>query len=191
MSMSNGFLSKEEIDSLLNGSDDSSSNAGVNDNSVNLLSDIEKDLLGEIGNISMGSASTALYQIINQKVNITTPVVSITTLKEIKEISKAKEVNGRRYSGFNLLNESDLKLFKEISDGSYLISGFNNKLLRKKLYEDSGNQKNISKMTRTLAKLRKHGIIKKAARKNNYYLTAKGRRITTSLQLYTGKEILA
>ena len=85
MSMSNGFLSQEEIDSLLNGSDDSSSNAGVNDNSVNLLSDIEKDLLGEIGNISMGSASTALYQIINQKVNITTPVVSITTLKEIKE----------------------------------------------------------------------------------------------------------
>ena len=85
MSMSNGFLSQEEIDSLLKGSDDSSSNAGVNDNSVNLLSDIEKDLLGEIGNISMGSASTALYQIINQKVNITTPVVSITTLKEIKE----------------------------------------------------------------------------------------------------------
>ncbi len=85
MSMSNGFLSQEEIDSLLNGSDDSSSNTGSNDNSVNLLSDIEKDLLGEVGNISMGSASTALYQIINQKVNITTPVVSITTLKEIKE----------------------------------------------------------------------------------------------------------
>lgn len=85
MSMSNGFLSQEEIDSLLNGSDDSSSNTGSNDNSVNLLSDIEKDLLGEIGNISMGSASTDLYQIINQKVNITTPVVSITTLKEIKE----------------------------------------------------------------------------------------------------------
>lgn len=85
MSMSNSFLSQEEIDSLLNGSDDSPSNAGANDNSVNLLSDIEKDLLGEIGNISMGSASTALYQIINQKVNITTPVVSITTLKEIKD----------------------------------------------------------------------------------------------------------
>lgn len=85
MSMSNSFLSQEEIDSLLNGSDDSPSNAWANDNLVNLLSDIEKDLLGEVGNISMGSASTALYQIINQKVNITTPVVSITTLKEIKE----------------------------------------------------------------------------------------------------------
>ena len=32
----------------------------------------------------MGSASTALYQIINQNVNITTPVVSLTTLKDMK-----------------------------------------------------------------------------------------------------------
>lgn len=83
--MSNGFLSQEEIDSLLNGGDDRSaeaSNANSNDDG---LTEVEKDLLGEIGNISMGSASTALYQIINQKVNITTPVVSVTNLKDIKE----------------------------------------------------------------------------------------------------------
>ena len=79
--MSNGFLSQEEINSLLNGATDDKKKE--NDN--NSLTDIEKDMLGEIGNISMGSASTALYQIINQKVNITTPVVTVTTLKEIKE----------------------------------------------------------------------------------------------------------
>lgn len=82
MSMSNGFLSQEEIDSLLNGDSESGKEKEVN---LEKLSDIEKDLLGEIGNISMGSASTALYQIINQQVNITTPKVSITTLREIKE----------------------------------------------------------------------------------------------------------
>ena len=82
--MSNGFLSQEEIDSLLGGGDEKSTTV-ANNVSESTLSDIEKDLLGEIGNISMGSASTALYQIINQKVNITTPVVSITTLSEIKE----------------------------------------------------------------------------------------------------------
>ncbi|MGL5152065.1 MAG: flagellar motor switch phosphatase FliY [Clostridium sp.] len=82
--MSNGFLSQEEIDSLLNGGDSSQSEESVTTPTVE-LSDVEKDLLGEVGNISMGSASTALYQIINQKVNITTPVVSITSLKEIKE----------------------------------------------------------------------------------------------------------
>lgn len=77
--MSNGFLSQEEIDSLLNGGGSSDKIIG------NDLTEIEKDLLGEIGNISMGSASTALYQIIGQSVNITTPVVSMTTLGEIKK----------------------------------------------------------------------------------------------------------
>ncbi len=78
--MSNGFLSQEEIDSLLNG-------GGLSPEppQEEILSDIEKDLLGEIGNISMGSASTALSQIINQQVNITTPVVSVTTLKTLKD----------------------------------------------------------------------------------------------------------
>lgn len=75
--MSNGFLSQEEIDSLLNG--------GSESKEPELISDLERDLLGEIGNISMGSASTALYQLINKQVNITTPKVRITTLKEIKE----------------------------------------------------------------------------------------------------------
>ena len=81
--MSNGFLSQEEIDSLLNGSGgDPSPDLGSNDEEI--IKDIEKDLLGEIGNISMGSASTALSQIINQQVNITTPVVTINTVNEIK-----------------------------------------------------------------------------------------------------------
>lgn len=80
--MSNGFLSQEEIDALLNGGADSSPEPSKVD--LPELSDLEKDLLGEIGNISMGSASTALSQIINQPVNITTPVVSMTTLESLK-----------------------------------------------------------------------------------------------------------
>ena len=75
--MSSSFLSQEEIDSLLKGTGE--------DSSIDSLTEIEKDLLGEIGNISMGSASTALYQLINKQVNITTPKVKVTTLKDIKE----------------------------------------------------------------------------------------------------------
>lgn len=81
--MSNGFLSQEEIDSLLSGG--GGAQEPSKDNDDELLSDIEKDLLGEIGNISMGSASTALAQVLNQPVNITTPVVTLTTLKQLKE----------------------------------------------------------------------------------------------------------
>lgn len=81
MIMSNGFLSQDEINALLNG--ENSDNNKQNEELGELTGD-EKDLLGEIGNISMGSASTALYQIINQNVNITTPVVTMATLAEIK-----------------------------------------------------------------------------------------------------------
>lgn len=49
------------------------------------LSDLEKDIIGEVGNISMGSASTALSDMIGKKVSITTPVVSVTTLKRMRE----------------------------------------------------------------------------------------------------------
>lgn len=90
MGMSNNFLSQEEINALLSGEDISSSenqntSSDVNVADAELITDLDKDLLGEIGNISMGSASTALYQLINQQVNITTPVVTVTTLREIKE----------------------------------------------------------------------------------------------------------
>lgn len=87
--MSNGFLSQEEIDALLNGEekDEAASSEEVQeqDGDTLNLSDVEKDLLGEIGNISMGSASTALSTIINQQVNITTPVVTLTTLRKLKD----------------------------------------------------------------------------------------------------------
>ena len=83
MGMSNDLLSQEEINALLSGEDSSDTSTDKADEE--LITEIDKDLLGEIGNISMGSASTALYQLINQKVNITTPVVSVTTLKEIRQ----------------------------------------------------------------------------------------------------------
>lgn len=84
--MSNGFLSQEEIDALLNGGgNDTATNNTIVEDDEKALTDIEKDLLGEVGNISMGAAATALYQIINNKVNITTPSVNLTTLRKIKE----------------------------------------------------------------------------------------------------------
>ena len=78
--MSDGFLSQEEIDLLLNGG-----GSPLEDKNEDVLSEVERDLLGEVGNISMGSASTALSTIVSQQVNITTPVVSLTTLSELKK----------------------------------------------------------------------------------------------------------
>lgn len=99
MSNDNGFLSQEEIDALLNGGDNSKGNdeseekapeqndlqSNETTNANEEITDVERDILGEIGNISMGSASTALSTIIGQKVNITTPQVKITSLSELKD----------------------------------------------------------------------------------------------------------
>jgi len=63
-------------------------------------------------------------------------------------------------------------------------------MIRKRLYENSEDKKIINKVTRLLAKLKAHGIIKKVARKNKYYLTTNGRKILNSILLYTKKILL-
>lgn len=98
--MSDDMISQEEIDALLNGglapggdapAGDAGTDAGIGDAGSSssqfddVLSDMEKDALGEIGNISMGSAATTLSVLLNRKVSITTPTVSVATMSIIKE----------------------------------------------------------------------------------------------------------
>lgn len=80
--MSDGFLSQEEIDALLRGEPAASPDVAP-DVAVD-LSDMEKDALGEIGNISMGGAATTLSILLGRRVSITTPRVSLTDLKTIQ-----------------------------------------------------------------------------------------------------------
>lgn len=72
-----GMLSQEEINALLGNMDASASGSSSNA-SGDTLSPEEKDAIGEISNICMGTAATTLYSLVNQKVVITTPVVEIT-----------------------------------------------------------------------------------------------------------------
>ncbi|WP_026660377.1 flagellar motor switch phosphatase FliY [Butyrivibrio sp. AC2005] len=96
-----GMLSQEEINALLAGMDSGGGDAGGGDAPAadaggdapaapsggsgfvageideSLLNDEEKDAIGEVANISMGSSATTLYSLVNQKVNITTPQVEL------------------------------------------------------------------------------------------------------------------
>lgn len=93
--MSDGQLSQEEIDALLgqkktpDGQPSTSSTGLPPDHSETAgeqghhMSDLEQDVLGEIGNISFGSAATALSTILNQKVEITTPTVRLVNRKNL------------------------------------------------------------------------------------------------------------
>ncbi|SFP07785.1 flagellar motor switch phosphatase FliY [Salibacterium halotolerans] len=97
--MNDDMLSQEEINELLKsveggdgGSDDngqaspgSSADEPGELNVEDYLSAVEQDALGEIGNISFGSSATALSQLLNQKVEITTPVVSIVERRRLDE----------------------------------------------------------------------------------------------------------
>lgn len=87
--MSDDLISQEEIDALLNGGIPSGDSAVADDSAssplLEDLSDIEKDALGEIGNISMGGAATTLSVLLGHKVSITTPSVSIDTVNLIKD----------------------------------------------------------------------------------------------------------
>ena len=76
------MLSQDEINALLGGqvNQDSKDNAGKSDD---LLTMEQKDILGEMGNISMGTAATTLSALLNSKVNITTPVVRVADWDEI------------------------------------------------------------------------------------------------------------
>ncbi|QPC46354.1 flagellar motor switch phosphatase FliY [Mangrovibacillus cuniculi] len=89
--MSDEMLSQEEIDALLKGtSDDSSGNGASSDtqssglNVDDYLLPEEQDALGEIGNISFGSSATALSTLLNQKVEITTPTVSVVDRSNLR-----------------------------------------------------------------------------------------------------------
>lgn len=78
---SKDYLSQEEIDALLNqssgGDEGSSATSGTGERTINdFLSPLEQDALGEIGNITFGSAATALSTLLGRKVDITTPTVS-------------------------------------------------------------------------------------------------------------------
>lgn len=74
-----GMLSQEEINALLGGmTSDESDNSGGSGGGSDALTPEERDAIGEISNICMGTAATTLYSLVNQKVLITTPVVEIT-----------------------------------------------------------------------------------------------------------------
>lgn len=85
--MNDGMLSQDEIDALLNVSTDNDKEPD-NENAKEteaLLTEIEIDTIGEIGNISFGSSATTLSMLLNQKVEITTPTVSIIEQKDLND----------------------------------------------------------------------------------------------------------
>lgn len=120
--MSDGSISQEEIDALLkNGDNTQKSGASSNEES---LTTQEMDTIGEVSNICMGTAATALFSLVNKKVEISTPVVSLATWKNIideyeKPCVLIKIIYTKGLNGSNelVLKESDVRVITDLMMG--------------------------------------------------------------------------
>ena len=104
----------------------------------------------------------------------------------------SKSSNERQYSSFNPLKKFTVKLFNAVMNGSNLIRGFANKDLIKSLIslgaitkdEQKDMKKLRAKITREIAKLRAHKIIKKMPRTFRYQVTEKGFEVLNRILLF-------
>ncbi|PLR69760.1 flagellar motor switch phosphatase FliY [Bacillus sp. UMB0893] len=121
--VSSGMLSQDEIDALLKGTD-SNDEEEITIQTDDYLDLMEKDAIGEIGNISFGSSATALSTLLHQKVEITTPTVSVIQRKKLSDEFPhpyvAIEVNYTEgFIGSNLLviKQSDAAIIADLMMG--------------------------------------------------------------------------
>ena len=144
-----GMLSQDEINALLQGMDlsdtadgsdaaapapesstaDNNDNGNVTDTKPTIedgevLTDVEKDAIGEVANISMGSSATTLYSLVNRKVNITTPVVTLATWKTLLDsyekpcvFIQIKYTQGLDGTNILVLKEHDVKVITDLMMG--------------------------------------------------------------------------
>lgn len=133
-----GMLSQDEINALLNGIDlseveegseadlEMEGNASSADSSIDesLLTEVERDAVGEVANISMGSSATTLYSLVNRKVNITTPTVTLSNWAGMIEdyerpcvFVQIKYTAGLDGSNILVLKEQDVKVITDLMMG--------------------------------------------------------------------------
>lgn len=132
-----GMLSQDEINALLSGmgsgGDDTESTgtATVTDTPDNnsaedsfTLTESEKDAVGEISNISMGTAATTLSSLLSQKVNITTPKVEVATWDDLSReydrpcvMMQISYKEGLAGNNVLILKENDVKIITDLMMG--------------------------------------------------------------------------
>lgn len=128
-----GMLSQDEINALLSGMDLSGNDDNTSADSANepeaiidesLLSEVERDAIGEVANISMGSSATTLYSLVNRKVNITTPRVKLSNWTGMIDdyerpcvFIQIRYTSGLEGSNILVLKEHDVKVITDLMMG--------------------------------------------------------------------------
>lgn len=133
---------------------------------------------------------TVRTQVSAQRIaNFTEQMATITESSSIGDIfetlSAPVKDNKRRYRGLEVMGK-DRALLESIADPKFAADAITNKALRQMLEEtpwaNGLTGKRLSaRIGRALRLLREHGLIKKEPHQNKYYLTQKGRLVTSAL----------
>lgn len=94
--------------------------------------------------------------------------------------------DGRRYRALRPLHEPDTRLLKAVADGRWAVNGLRNGDIRRELFGPDGadvkeNRRRGGHVTRQLALLRAHGLVRRVPKTRRWLPTAKGRQITALL----------
>ena len=110
-----------------------------------------------------------------------------TQVKElVKSICRPADLDGRRVRALRPLAEEDASLFKAVNDGEFVLSGFRNRDIVRRLYSSAAKdgvekKRHTARITRLLRILRAHGLIKKIPTTHRYQVTDRGRTIIAAV----------
>ena len=136
-------LSQAEIEALFGASQgepaavelpSEAAESGSSETSVELTPE-QKDILGEVGNINMGTSATTLFALLGQNVNITTPKVSIQNWSKLVEGQarpsvgvRVDYIEGIEGSNILVLKERDVKIITSLMMGGDGVSDVDGEL---------------------------------------------------------------
>jgi hypothetical protein len=104
---------------------------------------------------------------------------------EAAEVCQPCTRDGQRYRAINPWSPEDGALIEAVSRGEFALAGLRNRDLRRLLYPRQGSaqqeRQRSAAMTRKLALLRAHGLLRKVSGTHRYQVTERGRRILTAL----------
>jgi hypothetical protein len=104
---------------------------------------------------------------------------------EAQPLCQPRTVDGRRHRALNPWSADDAALLAAVSAGEFALNGLRNRDLRARLFpaatEPAQRRRQSAAITRRLALLRAHRLIKKVTGTHRWVLTDQGRRVITAL----------
>jgi hypothetical protein len=114
-------------------------------------------------------------------------------IAELDRLCQPRRVDGKRYARFQPFSAEDCQMFAAVLDGKHALNGFRNKDLQARLYatpavtpEDV--RRRSQRVSRKIAKLRGHGLVKKVKGARLYRPTECGTRLMAAALHCRNKE---